>query len=91
MDKKGTDDIVGGAKHALGLAILRGCVGARETIHDTVGGEECAKRGVDKFAAIVTLHTFDESMKLGEYVGEETLQGRGCLGFMAQGKGPRVM
>ena len=91
VEKEGTYDIVSSAKHALYLAILGGCVGAREAIHDTVGREEGGKRSVDEFAAIVTLHTLDESVKLGKYVGKETLQDRGCLGLIAQRKRPRVM
>ena len=72
MNEKGAYDIVGGGKHALNLAVLRRSVRARETIYDTVG-REVAERSVDKLPAIVTLHTFDESMKLGEDIGEEAL------------------
>ena len=70
MNEKDAYDVVGGAKHAPSLAILRRSVRAREMIYDTVGREKVAERSVDELPAIVTLHTFDESVKLGEDIGE---------------------
>jgi hypothetical protein len=31
LEKEGADDVVGGADHAFGAPVLRGCIGTRET------------------------------------------------------------
>jgi hypothetical protein len=65
LEEQGTGDIVGGAKHALGLAILWRCVGPRHAERNKIGKKQSARVGVLKLAAIVTLHNFDGATELG--------------------------
>ena len=61
---------------------------ARKAIGDAVGGKEVTKSGVDEFAAVVALHSFDDNVKLSIHEREETLEGGGGVGFVAKGKRP---
>ena len=91
MEKESAHDIISCTNKAFRFAILRGGVRARKPIDDAIGGEKGAKRGVDEFAAIVTLHSFDDHMKLSVNIGKETLEDSRGLGFVMQRKCPRVM
>jgi hypothetical protein len=71
LQHQGTHDIIGGVNHALGLAILRGGVGARNPKLDTVGEEEGAGGGVIELSPVIALDTADGATKLRENVGEE--------------------
>jgi hypothetical protein len=43
---------------------------------------------VNEFPTIVTLHTFNNSMKLSFDVGKETLESGGGVGFISKWKSP---
>ena len=58
-------------------------MGEGETVDDAVVREKGAKGSVNEFAVVITLHALNESMKLSEDVGKETLEGGGSLGFVA--------
>ena len=91
LEDEGAHNIICGAQESFGLAILRGGVRARKPIDDAIGGEKGAKRGVDEFPTIVTLHALDDSVKLGVNVGEKALKNRGGLGLMSKRKRTRVV
>jgi hypothetical protein len=56
--------------------------------NNDVSREERAKVSVKKFAAIVTLHTFNHNMKLSFNIGEKTLESRGGIRFIAKRECP---
>ena len=64
LKEKCANNIVGGAYHAFCLAVLWWCVREREAIGDAIVGDGCAKGGVDESATIITLHAFNECVKL---------------------------
>jgi hypothetical protein len=68
----------------LGLAILRGGVGARHPKLDAMGEEEGT-------GGVITLDTADGPTKLRENVGEEMRDGGESVRFEAQCKSPGVM
>jgi hypothetical protein len=80
LEEKGACDIICGAKHALGLAVLRRGVGARHAKRDAIGEKESA-RGVVELSAIVTLHGFDGATKLGANIGKEVRKGGESIRF----------
>jgi hypothetical protein len=90
LEQQGAHDIVGGANHALGLAILRGGVGARHPKLNTMGQEEGA-RGVIKLSSVIALDTADGVTKLHENVGKEVREGGESVRFEARQKSPGVM
>ena len=47
------------------------------------GGEKGAKRCVDELAAVITLHAFDDCVKLGVNKSEEALKDGGGVRFVA--------
>ena len=66
-------------------------MGTREAISDVIGGEESMKRGIDELAAIITLHAFDDRVKLSVNESEEALENGGGVGFVSEGKRPCEM
>lgn len=83
MEKKSAYNIIGGANHPFSFPVLRRGVRAGEAVGNAVVREEGAERAVDEFATVVALHALNNSVKLSVDGGEETLEGRGCLGFVA--------
>ena len=73
LQEKRAHNVGGSANKTLGFSILGRSVGAGEAIDNAVGGEEGTERGVDEFAAIVTLHALDHHAKLGMNKCKEAL------------------
>jgi hypothetical protein len=86
LEEQCTSDIVSGAKHAFGLAILRRGVGARHAERDTVSEKEGAGVRVIELAAIVALHSFDGTIKLSVDIGKKIGQSGESIRFQAEGK-----
>jgi hypothetical protein len=84
-------DIVGGMNHALGLAVLRGCVGTRYPKLDATREEESAGGGVIKLTSIITLDASDGVIKLRGHKGKEVGEGGEGVRLLAQRKSPRVV
>ena len=55
LDKKGTYDVVSGAKKSFCLAILGLCMRTREAAGNPIRGEESTEGGVDELTAVVAL------------------------------------
>mgnify|MGYP007071363513 CR=1 FL=1 len=89
--EKGADDVICGSNEMFRFAVLGRGVWARKQIGYAVDREEGSEGGVNELPAIVTLHAFDDYMELGVNEGEEALQNRGCVRFVTQGEGPRVV
>jgi hypothetical protein len=71
LEKKSANDIVDGAKHAFGFAILLRGVRAGHPKGDTFGKKESARGSIIKLATIVTLHNFYSAVKLSENKSEK--------------------
>ena len=71
LKKQGAYYVVNGTKHALGLAVLRGGIGARHLHVYTIGEEEGAGGEVVKLAAIITLYVANGGGKLGLHEGKK--------------------
>jgi hypothetical protein len=84
LQQQGAHDIVGGANHALGLAILRGGVRAWHSKLNAVGEEEGARVGVIEVSSVIALDTVDGVTKLLENVGEKVREGGESAIFEAQ-------
>ena len=91
MKKECAYNVIGGADETFRFAVLRRSVRAGEAVGDAIGGEEVAEGGVDELPTIIALHAFDDRMKLGVNVCEETKQNRGDFGFVAIWERPRVV
>jgi hypothetical protein len=81
-------NIIGGTDHALGLAILWGCVGTRYLKLDTIREDDSVGGGVTKLMAIVALDTTDGTTRLNGHIGKKVRQGGECVKLMAQWKCP---
>jgi hypothetical protein len=66
-------------------------VRARKTKRNPICGEEGAKVSVKKFTTVITLDTLNDFVELGFDVDEESLKGRGSVGFVAEREYPRLM
>lgn len=84
-------DIVDGADRTFSLAVLGGCVRAREAKADAVLGEEGGDGGVYEFRAVIRLHGNDGTRELSAGIGDEICEMCSGVRFLAQGKGPHKM
>jgi hypothetical protein len=75
-------DIVGGANHALGLAVVWGSIGTQHLKLDVVREEESVGGGVIKLASIISLDASDGAEKLG-HKGKEVGEGGEGVGLLA--------
>jgi len=64
MNEKGTNCIVQCAKHALGFAVLSGCVGARSAEQDATTSQEGSIGIVEELGALICLKTAHRGTKL---------------------------
>jgi hypothetical protein len=81
-------DIVEGANGAFGLSVLSGGVGAREAEPNAMCGEEGGDRGVNKFSAIVGLHSNKRPRELSVNMGDKSNECGGGVRLLAQRKSP---
>lgn len=88
LEQKGVHDVVGGANHALSLAILRGGIRTRHAQLDTVGEEEGTGGGVIELPAIVTLDGPDGEAELSRHLGEKVEKSGESIRLGTQGKSP---
>jgi hypothetical protein len=84
LEQQGTHDIVGGVNHMLGLAILRGGVGAQHPKLDAMGEEEGVEGGAIELSSVIALDTMDGTTKLRENVGEEMREDGESVRFETQ-------
>ena len=71
LKEKSAHGVVGGANHALSLAILRGGIRARHAQLDTVREEEGTGGGVIELPTIVTMDGLDDEAELCRHPSEE--------------------
>jgi len=71
LKEKSTHGVVGGANHALSLAVLRGGIRARHAQMDTVGEKEGTGGGVVELPTIVTLDSLDGEAELCGHPSEK--------------------
>ena len=91
LEKEGAHGVIGGANHALSLAVLRGGIWTRHAQLDTVLKKENPRGGVIELAPIVTLDGLDGEAELSGHPGEEvTERGKG-LRLSTQRKSPGIM
>jgi len=91
LEQQGAHDVVGGANHALGLAVLRRSVGAGHPQLHTEGQEEGTGRRVVKLSPVVALNTLDGATELRGHPSEEARERGKRVRLQAQRKSPRVM
>ena len=89
--QKGAHGVVGGANHALSLAVLRGGIRTRHAQLDTVREKEGTRGGVIELPTIVTLNSLDGKTELSRHPGEEVQKGEESLRLHTQGKSPRIV
>jgi hypothetical protein len=75
LDQKGAHDVVRRAKHALGLAVLRGSIRTRHAQLNTLREKERARSVVIKLTPVVTLNGLDSETKLCGHPGKEVEEG----------------
>ena len=71
LKQKCAHGVVGGANHALSLAVLRGGIRARHAQLDTVREKEGTRGGVIELPAIVTLDSLDGEAELCGHPSEK--------------------
>jgi len=71
LKEKSTHGVVGGANHALSLAVLRGGIRARHAQLDTVREKEGTGGGVIELPTIVTLDSLDGEVELCGHPSEK--------------------
>jgi hypothetical protein len=91
LEEKGAHGVVGGADHALSLAVLRGGVRTRHTQLDTVSEEESARGGVIKLTAIVALNSLNGEAELSGHPSEKVKNGGESIRLQTKRESPRVM
>jgi hypothetical protein len=86
LKEETTQHVVGGANHALGLAIPRGDVRARHPQLHAMGEKEGARRGVIKLTTIIALNSLDVSIELNRQLRKEMRKVGEGVRLMAEGK-----
>jgi hypothetical protein len=71
LEQESAHGVVGGANHALSLAVLRGCIRARHAQLDTVREKEGTGGGVVELPTIVTLDSLDGEAELCGHPSEK--------------------
>ena len=71
LKQKGVHGVIGGANHALSLAVLRGGIRTRHAQLDTIRDKEGTGGGVIELTTIVTLDGLDGEAKLCGHPSEE--------------------
>jgi hypothetical protein len=91
MDQKRANNIVQGAKHPLGFAVLGGRVGARGTKQSAAASQEGSGGIVDELGAVICLKTAYRDTELCVSVSNKLNNMIMNFGFMAEGKRPTIM
>ena len=91
LEQQRAHDIVGGADHALSLAVLGGGVGTRHPELDAVGEKEGARGGVVELAAVITLDSFDDAIELSGHPREKVRKSGERVRLQTQRKSPRIV
>lgn len=91
VEEHGADGVVYGAEHTFGLAVLRGCVRAREAEQDAMAGEKGVDGVVNKLRPIICLECFGLGAKLCLSVSNELDKMAMDFRFVTQWKCPAIM
>jgi hypothetical protein len=91
MFKKSSKNIIDSTNATFTLAILRGCIGARETESDTISWKKTTQSMVVKFSTVVALNGLNGNMKLVVHINIKMTQNRGYLRFVMDGKSPDIV
>lgn len=91
LEKKRADHIVGGTNNELCFTLLGKGVGARHTKVDAMGEEECARVGVVKLTAVVTLNGLNGGAELSTCISKKREQSWKGVRFQLYGERPQKM
>ena len=91
MNEKGTNCIVQCAKHALGFAVLSGCVGARSAEQDATTSKEGSIGIIEELDAIICLKTAHRRTKPCVSISNKLNNMIMNFRFMAKGIRPTIM
>jgi hypothetical protein len=89
--KKSVENIIDSTNATFRFAILRGCIGARETKGDTMIRKKTTESMVVKFSTVAALNGLNGKMKLVAHIIIKMTQNRGYLRFVTDGKSPDIM
>jgi hypothetical protein len=89
--EKSAHGVVGGADHALSLAVLRGGVRTRHAQLDTMSEEESTRGGVIKLTTIIALNDLNGEAELSGHPSEEVKKSGESIRLQTKRESPGIV